>query len=454
MLVLLPLSLAACTSRGASAHRDPLTVVTAAARRMLTMSGFRYGLTAGSGETVSHGQGEIDLAGHRERLVLNVPTRNTTNGVATVTRVTRESIIIGDTIYAENTPPFEFDRCAGPGTSTPSSQRRFSATPVAVAGDAGRFEREGGLAGEHFVLAGIRSATHSASRIGTDAVRGVASTHYRVNLDTRVLVAQLPGSLRASARSAVAKDASLATTTLDVWVSSDGAITRVRAARGIGASPGQARAPLLLEFYDFGATVHVVTPPGNQVSELLRPPCFEPVGDWRVLGTGVTEGVSWHLFGVEAMDGGSCLAAETTPAPSTTRAPNAQLLPLYRGHRPWCSPGYSASEALRIVGDDGTPGGGPHIVFGLVAADTTGVMATFNDGSRTEGTLIGSRFVIVWRGTKQLRQVETTRPGGGSETCGPTRPSDDPVLGGGGSSCSGGSGTAAPVAPSLKLRKG
>src|SRR5947209_6478118 len=83
VLVLLPLSLAACTSRGASAHRDPLSVVTAAARRMLTMSGFRYGLTAGSGETVSHGQGEIDLAGHRERLVLNVPTRNTTNGVAT-----------------------------------------------------------------------------------------------------------------------------------------------------------------------------------------------------------------------------------------------------------------------------------------------------------------------------------------------------------------------------------
>ena len=61
VLVLLPFSVAACTSGGASAHRDPLTVVTAAARRMLTMSGFRYELTAGSGETVSHGQGEIDL---------------------------------------------------------------------------------------------------------------------------------------------------------------------------------------------------------------------------------------------------------------------------------------------------------------------------------------------------------------------------------------------------------
>ena len=76
------------------------------------------------------------------------------------------------------------------------------------------------------------------------------------------------------------------------------------------------------------------------------------------------------------------------------------------------------------------------------------------DGTRAEGTLIRSRFVIVWRGTKQLRQVETTRPGGGSETCGPTSPSDDPVLGGGGSYCSGGSGTAAPVTPSPELRKG
>jgi len=93
-------------------------------------------------------------------------------------------------------------------------------------------------------------ALRSATKIGTEQVGGVATTHYRAQIDTSKLsgASSLPSA-----------------GTYDVWVGDDGYIHRVEAVVSAGkTSSGNVNATVTTDLSSFGSKVNVTVPPSGE----------------------------------------------------------------------------------------------------------------------------------------------------------------------------------------------
>jgi hypothetical protein len=129
------------------------------------------------------------------------------------------------------------------------------------------------------MLAYLNGASDSVDRVGTDAVRGTQTTHYHVVLDLLKIANTVPAANRAAVRRTLRREVELLgthTMPIDVWIDSQGLVRREHF--DISMQPPTAPTPLDLEmtidFFDFGAPVHVEPPPAGQVADLadLVPP--------------------------------------------------------------------------------------------------------------------------------------------------------------------------------------
>jgi hypothetical protein len=113
-------------------------------------------------------------------------------------------------------------------------------------------------------------ASGRVSNLGSETIRGVSTTHYRVVVDMKQAASRLPAAERTAF---LAQVRALGTPSIpaDVWVDSEHLVRQMRLTiqpPSAGGSAGQARVTVTMQFFDFGTPVHVVAPPVSQVNNL------------------------------------------------------------------------------------------------------------------------------------------------------------------------------------------
>jgi hypothetical protein len=133
-------------------------------------------------------------------------------------------------------------------------------------------------------LAYLETVSDDVTKVGTEKVRGVDTTHYHATFDLAKAVDQerVPQSLRdalAKLKATNGVGADLPTIPADIFLDAQGRLRRLSMqldlasfAAGIGGGSGRAGSiptvTTTIEMYEFGVPVHVTKPPADQVGEL------------------------------------------------------------------------------------------------------------------------------------------------------------------------------------------
>lgn len=107
--------------------------------------------------------------------------------------------------------------------------------------------------------------------VGSETIRGVATTRYHAVIDLNRYPSAVASSLRAAAtRSAALLERVTGQSTLpaDVWVDRDGRVRRVQLALTACSSVGTVAATASMDFYDFARQPAVTAPPASQVTDI------------------------------------------------------------------------------------------------------------------------------------------------------------------------------------------
>lgn len=165
---------------------------------------------------------------------------------------------IGDTVYMRFPFFTAFLGAATEWVSMPSDQDSMAddMTPGAAPSDPGRF------------LETLQDAEGESEALGTEDVRGIATTHYRIIIDEE-WAANLGDEERAALEEqGFQPDASFP---LELWVADDGLVHRM----ALTADSSQLdeteefeSMTMTFDFYDFGQSVTIEPPPPDQVTPL------------------------------------------------------------------------------------------------------------------------------------------------------------------------------------------
>lgn len=129
------------------------------------------------------------------------------------------------------------------------------------------------------MLAYLNAASDSIDRIGSEDVRGTQTTHYHVVVDLLKMANAVPAAKQRALRRTLRREVELIgthTMPIDVWIDSQGLVRREHIDFSMeppGAST-TVEMQMTIEYFDFGAPVHVVPPPVRQVADIsdLAPP--------------------------------------------------------------------------------------------------------------------------------------------------------------------------------------
>jgi hypothetical protein len=140
---------------------------------------------------------------------------------------------------------------------------RLDPSVFGVEGQIGQSDPNGGLDA-------LRGVTGTVENRGTEDVRGVPTTHYRVKIDPARAVTNAPEDLREVVRRTVRPFGSDGVPA-DVWLDRRDRLRKIRLSVGSGslASP---KGSVGFEYYGLGAKVSVAAPPPDDVvdfSEIL-----------------------------------------------------------------------------------------------------------------------------------------------------------------------------------------
>lgn len=120
-------------------------------------------------------------------------------------------------------------------------------------------------------LSYLETVSSGVRALGSGPVRGVQATHYAATLDVakaiqnKYLVASRRAALRQLLQVSGSPDLLIP---IDVWVDGNGLLRRLQMRFTFARFPGVIGAPTLavaIDYYDFGAPVHVQAPPADQV---------------------------------------------------------------------------------------------------------------------------------------------------------------------------------------------
>ena len=135
-----------------------------------------------------------------------------------------------------------------------------------------------GQADPALTFAYLRAASDDTQEVGTEDVRGVETTHYRMTVDLARVADAVPEEQREEMRAAVQaliEATGLDTVPVDAWIDGDGLVRRMDLAyEDIEVAPGKKGSmSMSMQLYDYGVDVAVEPPPADQVmsfQELLE----------------------------------------------------------------------------------------------------------------------------------------------------------------------------------------
>jgi hypothetical protein len=128
-------------------------------------------------------------------------------------------------------------------------------------------------------LAYLETVSAGVKKVGSETIRGVATTHYTAMLDLAKAIdrADVPESLRDDLGKVVENGRGSFEMPADVWVDNDGLARRIQLKLDLGKMVGTDREtglPVMtmsMDLYDFGVPVHVEAPPADEVTEIPFP---------------------------------------------------------------------------------------------------------------------------------------------------------------------------------------
>jgi hypothetical protein len=122
-------------------------------------------------------------------------------------------------------------------------------------------------------LAYLRAASDDIQEVGSEEVRGVETTHYRMTVDLARVAAAAPPAQREALQAQVdelIEKSRIQNVPTDVWIDEDGLVRRQRLTyENMAFAPGvHGDMTMTMELFDFGVDVEVDPPPANQVVDL------------------------------------------------------------------------------------------------------------------------------------------------------------------------------------------
>lgn len=138
------------------------------------------------------------------------------------------------------------------------------------------------------VLTYLKAAGGDVTRVGSETVRGVATTHYKATIDFKRVPESAPAEQRAAVRRSINELIELSGTSsapLEVWIDGDGLARRILTTTTTGTAAQRIKLRQRIELYDFGTKVDVTIPPAGETVD---------AGD---LGQLAPDGASGTLFG-------------------------------------------------------------------------------------------------------------------------------------------------------------
>ena len=119
----------------------------------------------------------------------------------------------------------------------------------------------------------LRGASDDVTRVGTEVIRGIQTTHYKAVLDLNKAADQSP-SARDAIKSAI-KVLGSSKQPAEAWIDAEGRVRRMRYAVDLSKSKTAASTPgapanvtFTIDLFDFGVPVQAVVPPAGQVVDL------------------------------------------------------------------------------------------------------------------------------------------------------------------------------------------
>jgi hypothetical protein len=112
----------------------------------------------------------------------------------------------------------------------------------------------------------LRASSGGVSAVGTDAIDGVAATHYRATLQLGHIVESLPASERASAKAALETlGGGTDGIPVDVWVDARGRVRRMQMSIGGAGATAGVSGTVTIDYTAYGPVPPVVPPPAGEV---------------------------------------------------------------------------------------------------------------------------------------------------------------------------------------------
>ena len=263
------LSLAACGddaddpgTQAASLTPQRLALV---ADRTTATDGVRMSLeqtmtVAGQGSIPMSAEGRFDTKRQRGDMTMSMDTSSLAGGGEAVQQ---RMIFDGLTLYMSS-PILQQILPAG---------KRWTKLDLGAFGkhaglDLGALMSQGASQDPTQVLAYLKAASGDVSRVGSEAVRGVPTTHYKATIDFRKMPDSAPADQRAAVRRSIEQLIELSgasTAPIEVWIDEDGLARRLLTTTTTGTAAQRVKLRQRIDLYDFGTKVDVTIPPASAV---------------------------------------------------------------------------------------------------------------------------------------------------------------------------------------------
>jgi hypothetical protein len=273
------------------------------------------------------------------------------------------------------------------------------------------------------VLDTLRAEGLSLHSAGRAKVRGVATTHWRVDLPQDDHVARctrVPKPTRTASRTL--------SRSLDLWTDHHDRARRVRQSNtseftfAVGGKTRRYRSTYTIttEFYDFGVPVEVVAPPADDVfdeTDLMVAMMIGPGdvrGDWRTVAEGTVAGEPWTVWFATTANDWRCYDSDHQPdagSAVSVKAYSSEVgpvaVPMHDGRVASCSPpggSFGPPFGAYVAGVDGDR----YVLAGFADRDVDTITLELEDGATVRVPVDPATGMVEWTGAPKPAPVKVT----------------------------------------------